>query len=334
MYQFAPNPSGPMHLGGLRTYYTGYKLAKKNGKKMSIRFDDVSLYPEEGYPSIKEHLLVLEQLGLSPDVFYREARSEANFTLQSVDRSKVCIIDAYYMFDDEAGTFRDNIAAGYGTLVTEECKESLHTPKRKVIPAEIAIMKATPYPGINIECGKFDPVEYYPDPYWSEERPNNKACLYTLHNLAYRYDGSKGWHIPHHVWQVMKIAMQGVTYMVRGINAALLHPINEVPTFDYFGMKGYDQVVCGLLEENDVAIRKTKSMPGDKYTVQWAINTYGKDKVIDMLDYSIENDKRAHIPIEEFLSGKIKEPSFGEKVLGKKDRMIFNRLHNIGNKGE
>ena len=38
--RFAPSPTGPLHIGGVRTALYNYLFAKKNGGKMLLRIED------------------------------------------------------------------------------------------------------------------------------------------------------------------------------------------------------------------------------------------------------------------------------------------------------
>lgn len=38
--RFAPSPTGPLHIGGVRTALFNYLFAKRNGGKMILRIED------------------------------------------------------------------------------------------------------------------------------------------------------------------------------------------------------------------------------------------------------------------------------------------------------
>ena len=38
--RFAPSPTGPLHIGGVRTALYNYLFARKNGGKMILRIED------------------------------------------------------------------------------------------------------------------------------------------------------------------------------------------------------------------------------------------------------------------------------------------------------
>ena len=64
--RFAPSPTGPLHVGGLRTALYNYLLAKKNGGSFILRIEDTDTKREvEGsYKYIEE---ALNWCGLTPD---------------------------------------------------------------------------------------------------------------------------------------------------------------------------------------------------------------------------------------------------------------------------
>jgi len=85
MIEFAPNPTGPAHIGTLRTYALGWKTAKKLGLKMNVRFDANDVHKVRGaQPGYRRKyaesfLAELEALDMSPDCwtwFTEEIRTE------------------------------------------------------------------------------------------------------------------------------------------------------------------------------------------------------------------------------------------------------------------
>lgn len=327
MYQFAPNPSGPMHLGGLRTYFVGWKAAKENSKPMSIRFDDCTWYQQEGYASIVDHLEVLDELGILPDSYYKEARTSPEFTLGQINMSKAYIVKSYWCYETMAGhqskdpcVGREYIRGTDYSKMHSEFRVTTKYPEAEVVPAETAMLRTAPFPNSRVQIPGYPEGTYYLDTTCiSMSDPNDTyvklygtychegdiLCNEHSRCFAYRYPGSNGWILTYQTWQAIKIALQGVTTMVRGINAAALNPFIEIPIFDYFSMKGYDQIVCGLVEFGDATLRKSKMEYNGDFTVKGALKKYGKTAILDMLKYSVDNDKRPEIPIEDFIEMKV-----------------------------
>lgn len=64
--RFAPSPTGPLHIGGVRTALFNYLFAKKNGGTFYIRIEDTD--QNRFVPGAEEYILeALEWLGISPD---------------------------------------------------------------------------------------------------------------------------------------------------------------------------------------------------------------------------------------------------------------------------
>ena len=64
--RFAPSPTGPLHIGGVRTALYNYLLAKKEGGTFILRIEDTdqTRLVEGAEDYIKESL---EWMGLTPD---------------------------------------------------------------------------------------------------------------------------------------------------------------------------------------------------------------------------------------------------------------------------
>ncbi len=105
--RFAPSPTGPLHIGGVRTALYNYLLAKKTGGVFILRIEDTdqNRYVEGAEDYIKE---ALNWFGISPDEGpgyggdhgpYRQSERKdlyAQYVQQMVDKGH-----AYYAFDTE-----------------------------------------------------------------------------------------------------------------------------------------------------------------------------------------------------------------------------------------
>ena len=103
--RFAPSPTGPLHIGGVRTALYNYLFAKKTGGTFILRVEDTdqNRYVEGAEDYIKSSL---EWLGLNPDEGpgyggalgpYRQSERKdlyAQYALELVDKGH-----AYYAFD-------------------------------------------------------------------------------------------------------------------------------------------------------------------------------------------------------------------------------------------
>ena len=103
--RFAPSPTGPLHIGGVRTALFNYLFAKKHGGTFYIRIEDTdqTRFVAEAEDYIFE---ALEWLGISPDETIR--KNEKFGPYRQSDRKEIYkqyadkLIQsgwAYYAFD-------------------------------------------------------------------------------------------------------------------------------------------------------------------------------------------------------------------------------------------
>ncbi|MCB0400746.1 MAG: glutamate--tRNA ligase [Flavobacteriales bacterium] len=119
--RFAPSPTGPLHMGGVRTALYNYLFAKKHGGDFLLRIEDTD--QTRYVPGAEDYILEsLNWCGLTPDEGvgvggeygpYRQSeRKEAGVYKQYVDQ----LIEAgyaYYAFDtpEELDQMRENLKA-------------------------------------------------------------------------------------------------------------------------------------------------------------------------------------------------------------------------------
>lgn len=137
--RFAPSPTGPLHMGGVRTALYNYLFAKKHGGEFLLRIEDTdqTRYVPGAEDYIKESL---EWCGMIPDASpwvggpdgpYRQSDRKhlyEKYAEELVDNDK-----AYYAFDtsEELDAMRDRLkAAGvaapaYNAVTREHMKNSL-----------------------------------------------------------------------------------------------------------------------------------------------------------------------------------------------------------------
>ncbi len=64
--RFAPSPTGPLHIGGVRTALFNYLIAKKNGGDFILRIEDTD--SERTIDGAEQYIIdSLKWLGLFPD---------------------------------------------------------------------------------------------------------------------------------------------------------------------------------------------------------------------------------------------------------------------------
>ena len=64
--RFAPSPTGPLHIGGVRTALYNYLFAKKSGGDFILRIEDTD--QKRSVPEAENYIInALEWLGIGPD---------------------------------------------------------------------------------------------------------------------------------------------------------------------------------------------------------------------------------------------------------------------------
>ncbi len=144
--RFAPSPTGPLHIGGVRTALFNYLFAKKNGGEFILRIEDTD--QTRYVPGAEDYIMEsLEWLGISPDESpknpgscgpYRQSERKAmymEYAQRLVDEGK-----AYYAFDtpEELEAMRERLKAArvvspqYNSVVREQMVNSLTLPEDEV----------------------------------------------------------------------------------------------------------------------------------------------------------------------------------------------------------
>ncbi|HEX8577795.1 MAG TPA: glutamate--tRNA ligase, partial [Flavobacterium sp.] len=103
--RFAPSPTGPLHIGGVRTALFNYLFAKKNGGTFYIRIEDTD--QTRFVPGAEQYIMeALEWLGIAPDEtvgknekFGPYRQSERKHLYQQYADQLVATGNAYYAFD-------------------------------------------------------------------------------------------------------------------------------------------------------------------------------------------------------------------------------------------
>lgn len=124
--RFAPSPTGPLHIGGVRTALYNYLYARKNGGKFILRIEDTD---QTRYVDGAEEYIIesLQWLGISPDEGYGVGgdygpyrQSERKELYQQYARELVENGHAYYAFDtpEELDAWRE-----------KKKEEGVHSPK-------------------------------------------------------------------------------------------------------------------------------------------------------------------------------------------------------------
>src|SRR5690606_3168641 len=137
--RFAPSPTGPLHMGGVRTALYNYLFARKHGGQFILRIEDTD--QNRFVPGAEEYIKeALEWCGLVPDESpwiggpdgpYRQ--SERRELYRQFAEQLIAEDKAYYAFDttEELEAMRERMkAAGvaapaYNAITREHMKNSL-----------------------------------------------------------------------------------------------------------------------------------------------------------------------------------------------------------------
>lgn len=144
--RFAPSPTGPLHLGGVRTALYNYLFARKHGGKFLLRIEDTD--QTRFYPGAEEYIVEsLSWVGITvdegvnvggPDEPYRQ--SERKLMYRQYAEQLVESGMAYYAFDtaEELDAIRDRMKASgnsawqYNHITRVNMKNSLTLPQDEV----------------------------------------------------------------------------------------------------------------------------------------------------------------------------------------------------------
>jgi glutamyl-tRNA synthetase len=143
--RFAPSPTGPLHIGGVRTALFNYLFAKKHGGTFFLRIEDTD--QNRFVPGAEAYILeALEWLGISPDEtvgknekFRPYRQSERKHLYQSYAEDLVAKGWAYYAFDtaEDLDQLRKNTEERgetfiYNHTIREQLDNSLTVDAAKV----------------------------------------------------------------------------------------------------------------------------------------------------------------------------------------------------------
>ncbi|MBY0424034.1 MAG: glutamate--tRNA ligase, partial [Cytophagales bacterium] len=141
--RFAPSPTGPLHIGGVRTALYNYLFARKMGGKMLLRIEDTD--QNRFVPGAEEYIKQsLEWCGITidegpwsggPHAPYRQSERKPmymQYAMQLVEAGH-----AYYAFDtaEELDAMRERLAAAkvpnpqYNSITRATMKNSLTLPE-------------------------------------------------------------------------------------------------------------------------------------------------------------------------------------------------------------
>ncbi|MCU0338313.1 MAG: glutamate--tRNA ligase [Spirosomaceae bacterium] len=234
--RFAPSPTGPLHIGGVRTALYNYLFARKNGGKMLLRIEDTD--QNRYVPGAEEYILEsLQWLGIEidegqgvggPHAPYRQSERKAMY--RQYAEQLITAGKAYYAFDtaDEIEAMRQRLeeagadAAQYNAITRVQMTNSLTLSAEEV---QQRIGKGDPYV-IRI---KIDPKQEIRFKDIIREWVVVHAS--TLDDkVLLKSDGMPTYHLAN----IVDDHLMGITHVIRGeewLPSAPLH----VLMYQYFG---------------------------------------------------------------------------------------------------
>lgn len=234
--RFAPSPTGPLHIGGVRTALYNYLFAKKNQGKFLLRIEDTdqARYVAGAEEYIRESL---EWLGITPDESpwnpgnvgpYRQSERKADYMQYALDLVEKG--HAYYAFDtsEELEAMRERLTAArvvqpqYNSITRTQMKNSLTLPEDEV---KARLASGEPYV-IRVKIPRKEEVRFH-----DQIRGWVMVHTSTLDDkVLMKSDGMPTYHLAN----IVDDHRMGITHVIRGeewLPSAPLH----VLLYKYFG---------------------------------------------------------------------------------------------------
>jgi len=235
--RFAPSPTGPLHIGGLRTALFNYLFAKKNGGAFILRIEDTD--QTRYVPGAEEYIQdSLEWCGLIPDEGPRQGggfgpyrQSERKSRYQQYALQLVEAGHAYYAFDtpEELDKLRNDYESRGATFVySARVRESLNNSLAMAASqVEQEIESGTPY----VIRFKFVPEkEIVMEDMVRGEVVVNSSTLDD--KILFKSDGMPTYHLAN----VVDDNLMAITHVIRGEEWLPSLPLH-VSLYQAFGWK-------------------------------------------------------------------------------------------------
>lgn len=218
--RFAPSPTGPLHMGGVRTALYNYLFAKKHGGDFILRIEDTdqTRYVEGAEDYISESLkwcgiIPNEGQGYGGDFGpYRQSeRKEQDiyrkYAMQLVEEGK-----AYYAFDtaEELEKMREDLkkagvaAPQYNAITRERMQNSLSLPQEEV---EKRLANGDPYV-IRIKIPRNEEVKF-------KDMVRGWVVVHTSNlddKVLFKADGMPTYHLAN----IVDDHLMEITHVIRG----------------------------------------------------------------------------------------------------------------------
>jgi hypothetical protein len=269
MIEFAPNPSGPAHLGTLRTYAVAYLEARRTNQPLFLRFDAWDRWEWLSPRWADAFLQELAALELMPDhwQYYTDAP-----LLACAPTWAIC-------FPLPIGADAD---PGSSASTKMYFPETINA----VIPDRRPSMWRSGNEKMPTMRIRTDPAINAPDPYTSFGVWDAKAAKFR-------------------VWGCMAsliyMSLRGTTAVVRSHPLFYVRLFQETFAAKWFGFRLPEVIYAGMVADEKGGLKKSELKPEQPGTVGHAIATFGKEHVRKAVLRSAREDQRAIIPMRDIL---------------------------------
>lgn len=261
MIEFAPNPTGPMHIGNLRTYAAAYLEAQKTGKHISIRFDENTFIqnaaPYSHYWST-EMLNILQELKMQPNTWYHNRRK---IKIEGLPQC-VRVINSNKQ-DWDIAIIKDQIPdKKYMSMVLFSY----------YVYSKDATQPLDPSREIDINDPPMLPISSFMSP-----------LCWGAYAIRDKSEGQYQWYATPQLANVIGMIARGVDTIVRGIDLLYINEAMEQLYAKYFGYNIPEVLYSSLILSEKTLLTKHLLKENGYGTCRWAINKYGAAKVRDII---------------------------------------------------
>ncbi|ADQ16253.1 glutamate--tRNA ligase [Leadbetterella byssophila] len=330
--RFAPSPTGPLHIGGVRTALYNYLFARKMGGKMLLRIEDTdqTRFVPGATDYIQEALQWLgieidEGVGVGGDAgpYVQSERKDiyAKYAQQLLDEGK-----AYYAFDtpEELDQMRKELEAAkvdnisYNAFTRMKMKNSITLPAEEV---EERISSGQPYV-IRLKVPLKDEVRF-------KDLVRGWVSVHSStidDKVLMKSDGMPTYHLAN----IVDDHMMGITHVIRGeewLPSAPLH----ILLYKAFGWQAPEFAHLPLLlkPEGNGKLSKRDGLLGDfpVFPLEW------KDPNTAEISRGFREDGYYPEAVMNFLALLGWNPGNDQEILSKEELISLFDIHNIQKAG-
>ena len=259
MIEFAPNPTGPSHIGTLRSYAVAWLEAKRRREPVFVRFD------------ASEAIKIAHKSQSWADRFLKE--------LDTLEMSP----DHWQYFTDQITTTAVPSWASVRAVPDTDVPRDPLWGRSEAVPAFRAYYPLDP-PRDPIPS--WDLEEYVGDTVPMKRLDDEVAR--RRYYFATQFAGREEWIWDESLVALLHMHMRGVTAVVRCIISANIYEHMEKPAKEYFGVRQPEVILTPVVVGPGGVLRKSNLQPGAPGTVGWGISTYGAARVRERILASAE----------------------------------------------